>query len=514
MRGLPDEVVLTAGPLSVADVVAVARGNATVRVDERAFAAMARSRERVEQHLESDRPVYGLTTGLGALADVRISPEDVEALQHNTVRSHAAGAGKPLPPEVVRAMMLLRARALAQGLSGVRPVVVERLVQILNAGITPAVPSRGSVGASGDLAQLAHVALVATGEGRVVAGNDDEPAAEALRRAGIEPLRLVAKESLALINGTEGMVALGVLAQHDAARLLRTADVTGAMTIEGALGSDRPFAEDLIALRPHPGQEASAANLRRLLDGSEIVASHRESAHVVQDPYSMRCTPQVHGAARDAHAFCSSALEREMTSVVDNPVVLEDGRVESNGNFHGQPVAHALDVLSLGLATLGNVSERRTYWLLGPGESRGLPPFLTPSPGLRSGYMLAQYTQAALVSECKVLAHPASLDTIPTSGTQEDHVSMGWLAGLKARRIVEHVRTILAIEAICAAQALDLRRPLEPAAGTAAARAALRERVAFLDEDREVAADIASGERLVESDALIQAVESAVGAVD
>ena len=514
MSGHPDAVVIAAGPLSFPDVVAVARSHVPVRIDEEALLAMARSRDRVEEHLRGDRPVYGLTTGLGALADVRIPPEDVEQLQRNTVRSHAAGAGELLEPEVVRAMMLLRARTLAQGYSGVRPAVVERLVEMLNAGITPSVPSRGSVGASGDLAQLAHVALAAMGEGRTL---DDrggpEQAGDALRRAGLEPLRLEAKESLALINGTDGMTALGILAHHDASLLLRDADVAAAMTIEGALGTDAPFAADLMMLRPQPGQAVSAANLRRLLEGSAIVASHRESRHVVQDPYSMRCTPQVHGAARDAHAFCGDVLARELASVVDNPIVLPDGRVESNGNFHGQPVAHALDALSLGIATLGNVSERRTYWLLGPAQSRGLPPFLSTDPGLRSGYMLAQYTQAALVSECKVLAHPASLDSIPTSGTQEDHVSMGWLAGLKARRVVERVGTIVAVEALCAAQALDLRRPLEPARGTGAARAALRERVPFLDEDREVARDIAEAEASLRGGELLEAAGRAVGSL-
>jgi histidine ammonia-lyase len=504
------DVVVVGRPLAAADVVAVARDRAPVRLDRRAQERMAPSRAVVEEHVAGDRPVYGLNTGVGALAGVRIDPSDIGRLQHNLIRSHAAGAGQPLPPEVVRATMLLRARSLASGRSGVRPLVVERILDLLNAGITPAVPSRGSVGASGDLAQLAHCALALLGEGAVLSDEGTEPAADALSRAGIEPVALEAKEGIALINGTDGMLALAVLAHHDAARLLTTADLAAAMTVEGALGTDRPFAEDLQALRPHPGQADSAGNLRTLLAGSEITTSHRESDHAVQDPYSMRCTPQVHGASRDAHAFVGQVTERELAAAVDNPVILPDGRVESNGNFHGQPLAHALDFLALALATVGNVSERRTYWLLGVAESRGLPPFLAADPGLGSGYMLAQYTQAALVSESKALATPASLDSIPTSGTQEDHVSMGWTAGLKARRVLEHTATVLAVEVLCAAQAIELRG-LEPAAGTGAAVRALRERVPHLKEDRDVSVDVAAAEALVREGGLVEAAAGAAG---
>jgi histidine ammonia-lyase len=507
-----EAVVIGEGPLSAADVVAVARHGAQVRLAPDVIQRVERSRKLVERHLGSDRPVYGLTTGFGALADVRISPEDLDRLQRNLIRSHAAGAGDLLDAEVVRAMMLLRARALAAGYSGVRPVVVERLADLLNHGVVPAVPSRGSVGASGDLAQLAHVALCLMGEGRVLSADGaDTPTATALHQSGLDPVELRAKEGLALVNGTEGMLALGVLAHHDADVLLRTADVTGAMSIEGALGTDRPFAEDLMALRPHPGQAASAANLRALLEASSIIASHRDSTHVIQDPYSMRCTPQVHGAARDAHAFAGEVLGREAGSVVDNPVVLPDGRVESTGNFHGEPLAYALDLLAEALTGLAGIAERRTYWLLGIGQERGLPAFLSTEAGLGSGYMLAQYTQASLVAECKLLASPAGVDSIPTSGTQEDHVSMGWLAGLKLREIVRKVRTVLAVEALCAGQALDLRAPLEPAPGTRAALAALREAVPFLSQDREVAADIAAGERLLEEGALVATAQHAVG---
>jgi histidine ammonia-lyase len=504
--------VLRGDALARSEVVAVARHQAPVRIDDRVTEGMERSRKHVESHLGDEHPVYGITTGFGALADVRVEPEDLEALQHNLIRSHAAGTGPHLPAEVVRGMMLLRARTLAAGSSGVRPVLVERLVDLLNRGITPAVPSRGSVGASGDLAQLAHIALCLLGEGSVLSDGGAEPAAEVLGRAELSPLRLEAKEGLALVNGTDGMTALGVLALHDAERLMTAADVTAALTVEAALGTDRPFAEELMELRPHPGQRDSAANLRALLEESGIVASHRDSLHAVQDPYSMRCAPQVHGAARDAAAFARDVLDRELGSVVDNPVILDDGRVESTGNFHGEPLAYAMDLLAVAVTGIASISERRTYWLLGPGQHRGLPPFLSTTPGLGSGYMLAQYTQAALVSECKVLGHPAALDSIPTSGTQEDHVSMGWLSGLKLREIVEHVTTVLAIEAICSAQALDLREP-EPAPATGAARAAVREAVPFLDHDRDVSADIERAVELVREGALVMAAERAAGAL-
>lgn len=506
-------VTIGSGTLSFDDVVAVARGGAPVEVAPEAAEAMQRSRSLVEGHLAGGEAVYGVTTGIGALADARIPHEDLQRLQRNIVRSHAAGAGELLPVEVVRAMMLLRARALAQGYSGVRPEVVHRLVDLLNKKVHPAVPSRGSVGASGDLAQLAHVALCLIGEGTVTDGDGRHPedAATALRRAGVEPLPLEAKEGLALVNGTEGMLALGILAHADCRLLLTTADLTAAMSVEGALGTDRPFAADLHELRPHPGQAASAANLRSLLQGSPIVISHRHSEHAVQDAYSFRCAPQVHGAARDAHAFAEEVFRREIGSVVDNPVVLPDGRVESNGNFHGQPLAHAMDFMAVAMTGVGSISERRTLWLLSPATGRGLPAFLSTSPGLGSGYMMAQYTQAALVSECKVLGHPASLDSIPTSGTQEDHVSMGWLAGLKLRQVLEHVRTILAVEAVCAAQAVDFHRPLEPGPGTGAALRTLRERVPFLDEDRDVSSDIGAATALVREGILVEAAAAVVG---
>ncbi|HEV3475397.1 MAG TPA: histidine ammonia-lyase [Actinomycetota bacterium] len=510
-RPLPDSVVIDGGPIGTDEVVAVARHGAKVEVGADVATPMVRAREHVERHLASGQAVYGITTGFGALADVRIEPGDIQRLQHNVIRSHAAGTGELLPAEVVRAMMLLRARSLSAGYSGVRPILVERLADLLNAGIHPAVPSRGSVGASGDLAQLAHIAQCLIGEGQVLANGGSEPAGQALRRAGLEPLDLQAKEGIAMVNGTEGMLALGLLAEHDAAALLTTGDITAAMSVEAALGTDGPYAAEIQELRPHPGQAASASNFRALLEGSPIIASHRESEHAVQDPYSMRCAPQVHGAARDAGSFAREVFDRERASVVDNPVILPDGRVESTGNFHGEPLAYALDLLGVAMTGVANISERRTYWLLGPGERRGLPPFLSTDAGLGSGYMLAQYTQASLVTECKISSAPAGVDSIPTSGTQEDHVSMGWLSGLKTRRILELVTSVLAIEAVCAAQALDLRRPMEPAIGTAAVLRAIRERVPFLDADRDVSVDIRAAEELVRSGGLVEAAQAEVG---
>ncbi len=505
------EDLLVGGTLDAADVVAVARGVRRVRLDPVARERMATMRAYVDAKRDADEIVYGITTGFGALARVHIPPSDVRQLQHNLVRSHAAGAGPLLPAEVVRAMTLLRARTLATGHPGVRPEVAERLLAMLDAQITPAVPSRGSVGASGDLAPLAHIGLCAIGEGRALTVDGrTEPAADALARAGMGPMQLEAKEGLALVNGTEGMLALGLLADADIANLLAVADVTASMTIEAALGTDRPFAADLMALRPHPGQAASAANLRTLLAASAITASHLGSDHEVQDPYSMRCAPQVHGAARDSAAFARTVFDRELASVTDNPVVLPDGRVESAGNFHGEPLAYALDLLAIATTGLANIAERRTAWLVSPGATRGLPEFLTENAGLSSGFMIAQYTQAALVSECKSLAHPASVDSIPTSGHQEDHVSMGWTAGLQLREVIAHVTGVLAIELLCAAQGLDLRAPLEPARGTAAARAALRRVVPHLDEDRELAPDIEAATLLVASGALLAAVREEV----
>lgn len=505
-------VTLTGDPLALEEVIAVARHRDRVALGPDLAERMAPGRRVVEAAIASGKVVYGITTGFGALASVGISPERAEELQHAIVRSHAAGAGRQVPEEIVRAMMLLRARTLAAGHAGARPVVVERIVDLLNGGIHPVVPAHGSVGASGDLAPLAHAALALIGDGEVMVDGARVPAGQALAAEGLQPLRLRAKEGLALVNGTEGMLALLCLAVGDAQVLLTTADVVCAMSVEALLATDRPFAEPIHRLRPHPGQVASAANLRRLTEGSPIIASHREPAHAVQDAYSLRCAPQVHGACRDALSFARSVGRVELASEVDNPVVLHEiGAVESAGNFHGEPLAFALDLLAIAACELASISERRTDRMLDPAHSNGLPPFLAPDPGVNSGFMLAQYTQASLVGECKRLAVPASVESIPTSGTTEDHVSMGWDAGLKARRAIRNATTVLAIEALCGAQALDLRAPLESSPAAAAVREAIRRRVVAMERDRPLAPDIEAVAELVGSGALGQAAASAVG---
>jgi histidine ammonia-lyase len=500
---------LTPQPLTPAQVVAVARRGERVQVDPSVAASMARSRRAVEEAVDSTRVVYGVTTGFGALAGTAVRPEQATALQHALVRSHAAGVGSMVDGEVVRAMVLLRARTLAAGYSGVRPRVVEALVDLLNSGLQVAVPEHGSLGASGDLAPMAHVALVLTGEGWVC-GHEHHLLASAplLRAAQLQPLELSVKEGLALLNATEGMLGLLVLACADLARLAATADLACALSVEALLATDRPFASSLQALRPHPGQAASAANLRALLDGSPILASHRHSRHAVQDAYSLRCAPQVHGAARDTLAFAAAVRDRELAAVVDNPVVLPDGTVESCGNFHGEPLAFALDFLAIAAAELGAISERRTDRLLDPARSHGLPPFLAPDAGLNSGYMLAQYTAASLVAENRRLAVPASADSIPTSGMQEDHVSLGWSAGLKLRRALDNLAGILAIELLVAAAGIEQRAVRQQVAAgerTSAAVARLREQVAAMPVDRFLAADIAGVRRLVDDGVLLDA---------
>jgi histidine ammonia-lyase len=494
------------------EVVAVARDDAPVVLGAEARAAMERSAAVVVERAASDEPAYGISTGFGSLAMVRIPAEARAELQRALVRSHAAGMGPPVEREVVRAMMLLRARSLAMGCSGARPLVVERILEILGAGLTPVVPEYGSLGASGDLAPLAHCALVLIGEGSVVDLDGEVfAAADALARAGIEPIELTAKEGLALINGTDGMLGMLVLALSDLDALLRVADAAAAMSVEALLGTDRVFAEDLIALRPQPGQLAAASNLRRLLADSSIVASHRHGDPRVQDAYSLRCAPQVLGAARDAVAFAWGVASVELRSAIDNPMVLADGRVESCGNFHGAPVGMACDFLAIAAAQAGAIAERRTDRLLDAARSHGLPPFLAASPGVDSGMMIAGYTQAALVSENRRLAAPASVDSLPTSAMQEDHVSMGWGAARKLRQSVGNLARIVAVELACAARGLDLRAPLLPAPGTAAALSVLRSRVPGPGPDRWISPELAEVEELVRSGAVLAAVEEAVG---
>jgi histidine ammonia-lyase len=499
-------------PLSLEDVVVVARG-AHVAFPPAARERVEAARAVIERVVASGETVYGVTTGFGALADTRIDPSQSAQLQHGIVRSHATAVGRPLSREEARAMLLLRAHVLALGHSGVRAEVVDLMVEMLNRDVIPVVPEQGSLGASGDLAPLANLALPLIGHGEVLgAGGNAEPAAAAFAREGLSPLRLEAKEGLALVNGTQGMLAIGILAADRLLRLARTADVVAAMTIEAALGTDAPFDERLQRLRPHPGQAASAANLRTLLAGSPILASHRDSPHLVQDAYSLRCAPQVHGGVRDAHTYAAGVLSIEANAVSDNPIVLPDaGEVRAGGNFHGMPVAIALDALAAATVSLASISERRLYRLTDPKKSNGLPPFLVNASGLNSGFMLVQYTAASLVSECKSLAHPASVDSIPSSAGQEDHVSMGMTAARHAREIVGNAETVLALEALAAAQALDLRAPLEPGAATRSAHDAIRARVPFYEADREFSDDIAAGIDLVRSGELCAAAEAVAG---
>jgi histidine ammonia-lyase len=506
------EIELTGTGLRPADVIDVARGSSTVVVSDDAREAMAASAAVVERLADAGEPAYGVSTGFGSLATVPIAEARRAQLQRSLLRSHAAGMGDAVETEVVRAMMLLRARTLTMGYSGARPEVAETIVELLNARLTPLVPEHGSLGASGDLAPLAHCALALIGEGEVV-GEDGgrTPAAEALADAGIEPLDLRAKEGLALINGTDGILAMLLLAIADLRALLRVAEIAAAMSVEALLGTDRAFAEDLIALRPQPGQAVSAANLRRLLEGSAIVASHRYDDPRVQDAYSLRCAPQVTGAARDAIEHAERTAAAELESAIDNPMVLPDGRIESCGNFHGAPLGLTCDLLAIAAAEVGAIAERRTDRLLDASRSQGLPAFLADDPGVDSGLMIAQYTQAAMVAENRRLAAPASVDSLPTSAMQEDHVSMAWSAARKLRLVIENLGRIVAVEAAVAARALDLRAPLEPARGTAAALASVRTVAPGPGPDRWLAPELAEVERLVGSGSLLAAVEGQIG---
>ncbi|MEP6659100.1 MAG: histidine ammonia-lyase [Acidimicrobiales bacterium] len=504
-------VVLRGTGLSFNDIVAVARGLDVVELSREARAVVDASHQSVERLAASGVPVYGVSTGFGSLATVYIDPGRRAELQRSLVRSHAAGMGEPVEIEVVRAMMLSRARSLSMGWSGVRAAVIEGLLQLLNHRITPVVPEHGSLGCSGDLAPLAHVALVLMGEGEVWIDGDRRPVAPALAAAGLAPVVLDVKEGLALINGTDGMLAMLVLAAVDAAQLLRTADLTAAMSIEALLGTDAVFVPELHRIRPHPGQQRSAANILRLLAGSAIVASHLHDDPRVQDAYSLRCAPQVHGAARDTLTFVEDVCRRELDSAIDNPMVLPDGRVSSNGNFHGAPLGYAADFLAIALADVGSMAERRTDRQLDARRSQGLPPFLAHDPGVDSGLMIAQYTAAALVAENKRLAAPASVDSIPTSAMQEDHVSMGWAAARKLRKVVNNLRAILAIEMTTAARAIELRAPLAPAPATKAAVGLLRASVPGAGPDRWLAPELETANELLASGAVVDAVNATIG---
>lgn len=517
MDPMTREVIVGTGPLSFDEVVAVARHGAAVRLSEEALAAIDRARKVVDELAESPTPAYGVSTGFGALATKHIPAEQRAQLQKSLVRSHAAGSGPEVEREVVRALMLLRLSTLATGHTGIRRETAELMAGLLTNGITPVVHEYGSLGCSGDLAPLAHCALALMGEGDVDdADGVRRPAAAALAAAGLAPVELGPKEGLALINGTDGMLGMLVLAIDDLRMLLRTADLAAAMSVEGQLATDRVFAADLMALRPHPGQAASAANLTALLDGSGVVASHRgPDCNRVQDAYSLRCSPQVHGAARDTVDHAALVAQRELASAIDNPVVLPDeARLESNGNFHGAPVGYVLDFLAIAAADLASISERRTDRFLDKTRSHGLPPFLADDPGVDSGHMIAQYTQAGIVSEMKRLAVPASVDSIPSSAMQEDHVSMGWAAARKLRRSVDGLARVLAVEILTGARALDLRRPLAPAPATGAVVDVLRfAGVEGPGPDRHLAPEIENTLSLIRDGSLLAAVEETIGAL-
>jgi histidine ammonia-lyase len=502
------KILLDGDTLTLEAIADVAHRRAEVELSKEARIRVERSRAVVERVADGNAPVYGINTGFGTLAEVRIDKKDLRTLQRNLLLSHAAGVGEPLALPDARALLLLRCNVLAKGFSGIRPATLDLALAMLARDVVPVVPARGSVGASGDLAPLAHLALVLIGEGEALHRGERLPGREALARAGLEPVVLEAKEGLALVNGTQAMTAVGTLALLRAEVLSDVADLAGAMTLEGLLGSHRPFLAPVQRVRPHPGQEACAAHLRTLLARSEIVESHRDCAKV-QDPYSLRCMPQVHGAAREGFAFCRRVLSVEVNSATDNPLVFpEDELIVSGGNFHGQPVSLALDVLAMALTQLSAISERRVEQLVNPALS-GLPPFLARNSGLNSGFMIAQVTAAALVAESRILSHPASVDSIPSSAGREDHVSMGMTAALKAAQVADFTRTCLAIEILVAAQALDLRAPLRPGRGVEAAHRCVRSHVPTLSDDREVHRDVATVTALIDSGELSAVVRAA-----
>ncbi|GAA3212556.1 histidine ammonia-lyase [Microbacterium terregens] len=512
MTTLTEIVVVGGAPLRPEDVVAVARHGARVELDATALRKVAASRALIEGLADDPEPHYGISTGFGALATTFIASERRAQLQASLIRSHAAGTGAEVEREVIRGLQLLRLQTLASGHTGVRPIVIETYAAMVNAGITPIVREYGSLGCSGDLAPLAHVALAAMGEGDVRdAAGDVGAAAQALADAGIEPLMLREKEGLALINGTDGMLGMLLLAVHDLASLLETADIAAAMSIESQLGTDAVFAADLMALRPQVGQAASAANLRAYLGTSPIVASHKgPECTRVQDAYSLRCAPQVHGAARDTVEHARTIASRELAAAVDNPVITDDGRVESNGNFHGAPIAYVLDFLAIAAADVASISERRTDRALDPARNQGLPPFLAHEVGVDSGLMIAQYAAAGIVSELKRLAVPASVDSIPSSAMQEDHVSMGWAAARKLRRAIDGLARVLAIEVLTGARAIDLRAPLQPGPATGAVRDLVRTVARGPGNDHFLSPDIEAVTDLVLSGQVARAAEGAV----
>jgi histidine ammonia-lyase len=494
-----NNVVLNPEGMTLEDVINIARNNYQVVVSESTIKSMQKSRERVDALAASDEAVYGISTGFGALANTSIASSDRVQLQKSLIRSHAAGMGDEVEKEIVRALMTLRMKTLASGKTGARAVLVENMAALLNHGITPIVHEHGSLGCSGDLAPLAHCALVLMGEGRARDKHGvEKPVTELLAEAGIAPVELQEKEGLALINGTDGMLGMLIMAIADLEKLLDQADLIAAMSCEGLLGTDQAYRPELHqALRPHPGQSVSAKNMFDALQGSEIVASHRVGDSQVQDAYSIRCAPQVSGAVRDTVTYAKQVAIRELAATIDNPVVLETGEIASNGNFHGAPIAYVLDFLAIAATDLGSISERRTDRMLDKSRNNGLPPFLAGDAGVDSGLMIAQYTAAALVSDSKRLAVPASVDSIPSSAMQEDHVSMGWHGGLKLRKVISNLRAVLAIELIGAARCIELRAPLKPAKATAEMLAKLRKVVPGNGPDRFLSPELEAAKQLL-----------------
>lgn len=505
---MSDTIMLGDSPLTLETVYKVAYGAKTLMGDK-ARLRVDKARALVEEKVAGDVPVYGVTTGFGALAEVKIAPDQLKALQRNLILSHSAGVGRPLSRPETRAMMLLRAQTLSEGHSGIRAKVIDLVLTMLNRGVHPCIPEKGSVGASGDLAPLAHLALGMLGEGQIELDGEIMPAMDALRRASLQPLVLEAKEGLSLVNGTQAMAAVGTMALLSAEQMCKVADIAGSMTLEGLKGIPSAFDQRVQDVRPHPGQSTSAKNLRRMIEGSSCASG--KTANRIQDPYSLRCMPQVHGATRDALKFCRSVFEIEINSATDNPLVFADeGDVVSGGNFHGQPLALALDFAAIATAELGNISERRVEQLVNPTLS-GLPPFLVPKSGIHSGYMMAQVTAASLVNENKVYATPASIDSIPGSASREDHVSMGMTSARKLREIVTNVEAIMAVEVLCAAQAIDLQNPEILGRGTAAAHSEVRSAIPHLDGDRLLSRDIEAVLTLERKGTIVRAVEEAIG---
>jgi len=505
-----EEIYVGVDGMTFEDLVAIARGNATVHLTEESVKRVIRTRELIERWVQEERTIYGITTGFGALSDVTISKEDTRQLQENILMSHAAGLGDILDSETVRAIIALRIKDLAMGHAGIRMETLHHLTELLNRGICPVVPEKGSVGASGDLAPLAHLSLVLIGRGEAIYEGERISGMEALRRCGMKPLHLEAGEGLALVNGTQVMTAIGGLAVYDAISLSRTADIAAAMSLEVLMGTRTEFDPRIHQVRPHPGQIAAADNMEKITRNSEIITSHKDCSRI-QDAYTLRCSPQVHGASKDAITYARQVLETEMNAATNNPLIFpESQELLLGGNFHGQPVALAMDFLAMAISEFANISERRTERLVNP-QLSGLPAFLVSDNGLNSGFMIAQYTAAALVSENKVLSHPACVDSIPTSANKEDHVSMGTLSARKCREIVRNTEQVIAIELLCAAQAMDLFTNMKPGEGTLAAYRIIRDHVGHLDQDRVLSKDIETMTALLRTQEILQGVEEVVG---